>query len=151
MSLKLINLVKSITVFSTKWYIRGSRSYIPTYQSTNQTTGSDSYIWNRFYPESTPVRFFMSYFLNPKEVDLKIKDDEPIYNEALLKAQTPPPQQSAYDSSRKETRSNELYGEEDDINSDLDDSDDDGNTESEETQNIILCLYDKVNDITGLN
>ncbi|CAG8559434.1 5287_t:CDS:2 [Racocetra fulgida] len=59
-------------------------------------------------------------------------------------AQTPPPQQLAYDSSRKETRRNESYGEEDDINSDLDDSDDDGNTEGEETQNIILCLYDKV-------
>ncbi|RIB17082.1 transcription factor IIA, alpha/beta subunit-domain-containing protein [Gigaspora rosea] len=75
---------------------------------------------------------------------LKIKDDRLVYSEAHMKAPTPPPQHSAYDSSRKETRRNELYGEEDDINSDLDDSDDEGNTEGEETQNIILCLYDKV-------
>ncbi|CAI2171075.1 6957_t:CDS:2 [Funneliformis geosporum] len=37
-----------------------------------------------------------------------------------------------------------LYAENDDINSDLDDSDEETNAEGEETQNIILCLYDKV-------
>ncbi|CAG8481287.1 6138_t:CDS:2 [Funneliformis mosseae] len=36
------------------------------------------------------------------------------------------------------------YAESDDINSDLDDSDEETNAEGEETQNIILCLYDKV-------
>jgi len=39
-------------------------------------------------------------------------------------------------------------GNDDDINSDLDDSeDDDGTADGEESQNIILCLYDKVREI----
>ncbi|PKY39369.1 transcription factor IIA, alpha/beta subunit [Rhizophagus irregularis] len=43
------------------------------------------------------------------------------------------------------TRSEPSFVDNDDINSDLDDTDDEEtNAEGEETQNIILCLYDKV-------
>jgi hypothetical protein len=44
------------------------------------------------------------------------------------------------------TRSEPSFADNDDITSDLDDTDDDdANADGEETQNIILCLYDKVN------
>lgn len=56
----------------------------------------------------------------------------------------PASQQPAYDLTSRESRQTDEFAGEDVINSDLDDSDDDGATEGEDTQNIILCLYDKV-------
>ena len=50
-----------------------------------------------------------------------------------------------------ETRVEPSYADNDDINSDLDDSEEDeANADNEETQNIILCLYDKVISKTDL-
>jgi len=56
----------------------------------------------------------------------------------------PPPPLNEPAAKRRKLVSRESL-DDDEINSDLDDTDEeDGNAEGEETQNIILCMYDKV-------
>ena len=50
-----------------------------------------------------------------------------------------------YPDTKNSTSTRDLYVDEDDINSDLDDSDEEDVAAEGEFQNIILCLYDKVN------
>src|SRR5947209_5752282 len=85
---------------------------------------------------------FRLFFLCLKELNLGHMSEKLIPRDLREASSNSSPQQLP----EFETQVEPSFADNDDINSDLDDSeDDDANADNEETQNIILCLYDKVN------
>jgi len=133
-------------------YIMKNNKY--TIQNTPASVGviSSSDISNRSVP------------INSQDVNVPPSVDQKIYNNPhIMRTQQDlnlghltekliprDPREASTNSSPQalpefETRVEPPYADNDDINSDLDDSEEDEtNADNEETQNIILCLYDKV-------